>query len=385
MKILYWVGHVGNKFGAYEKYVLLLAEICKARGHELIVLHEGPNTVQFYRNTLSELGAEYVSIPHTLREPVQAIPSAIRMIKKYRPDIVHFNFANPLIVPFAKLFGVPLVCRTCHNGIPKATVRTRISRVMNNVFVDHFFAVSYRVRNDEINAGVRKDKLTLNFLGLPIENYIDSSLSTIEEPFPSGWNDAQTRKIITVGRFYPEKGMSFVTEIAIETMHQFPDVTWWMVGGRGPDFALCEDLVNQSHLQDRILFLGQRNDVPALLRQSCMQVVGSLFEGLPLNVLESSLLGVPTVGPYIPGLDEAIQDAQTGYLIGSRSVENFVSVISKLLQDPVLRSRLGEKAKNHVIQNHNSSFWIDQLLNYYELNYRGKAHRSPGLMMQEKN
>jgi glycosyltransferase involved in cell wall biosynthesis len=385
MKILYWVGHIGNKFGAYEKYVLLLAEICKVRGHQLIVLHEGPNSVELYRNTLSELGADYVSIPHTLKEPVRAIPSAISAIRRYRPDIVHFNFANPLILSFAKLSGVPLIYRTCHNGIPKATVRTRISRVMNNAFVDHFFAVSYRVWNDEINAGVCKNKLTLNFLGLPIENYFNSSLSTIETPFPSGWNDAHTRKIITVGRFFPEKGMSFVTAVAIETMHMFPDVTWWMVGGKGPEYALCEDLVNQSHLQDRILFLGQRNDVPALLRHSYIQVVGSLFEGLPLNVLESSLLGVPTIGPNITGLDEAIQDNQTGYLIGCRSVKDFVSAISKVLDDPGLRNRLGENAKNHVIQNHNSSFWIGQLLDYYELDYRGKAQQPPRLVAQEKN
>jgi glycosyltransferase involved in cell wall biosynthesis len=375
MKILYWVGHIGDKFGAYEKYVLLFAKVCKARGHKLIVLHEGPNNVQSYRNTLCELGAEYVSISHTLKNPIQGISSTIKVIRNFRPDIVHFNFTNPLVMPLAKILGVLLVYRTCHNGIPKVTVKTQISRIMNNVFIDRFFAVSHRVWNDEIRAGVRKDKLFLNLLGLSIENYAEESLSMIHNPFPSGWNNTQTRKIITIGRFFPEKGMRLVTQIAIETMRRFSDVTWWMVGGVGPDYELCKDMVNRSQLENHILFLGQRNDVPALLKQTYIQVVGSLFEGLPLNVLESSLLGVPTIGPNIKGLDEAIQNDQTGFLLESRSVESFISAIGILLEDPSLRNRMGKNAKNYIIENHNSSCWIEQLMNFYERDYSEKANQ----------
>ncbi|HLO14349.1 MAG TPA: glycosyltransferase [Anaerolineales bacterium] len=385
MRILYWVGHIGNKFGAYEKYILLFAKVCRARGHKLTVLHEGFNSVRFYRNTLCELGAEYVSIPHTLKEPMQGIPSAINVIKKHRPDIIHFNFTNPLIMPLAKLFGIPLGYRTCHNGIPKITVKTRISKTMNNIFIDRFFAVSRHVRDDEICAGVRKDKLFLNFLGLPIESYAEGNLSIFDEPLPSASNDTQRRKIITVGRFFPEKGMRFVTEVAVETMHRFPDVVWWMVGGVGPDSAFCEDMVIRNHLENRIIFLGQRNDVPALMEHSYIQVVGSLFEGLPLNVLESSLLGIPTIGPNTQGLDEAIQNDQTGLLVESRSIESFISAIGKLLENPDLRNRLGTNAKNFVIENHDSSYWIEKLMEYYELDYHEKVDRSPAFMVTEKS
>jgi glycosyltransferase involved in cell wall biosynthesis len=384
MRILYWVGHIGNKFGAYEKYVLLFAYMCKTRGHQLIVLHEGQNSIQYYQDTLSEFGAEYVSISHTLKEPFHGLPAAINVIKEYRPDIIHFNFTNPLIVPFAKLLRVPLVYRTSHTEIPTLTARTKISRFINNFFIDRIFAVSRCVLNYEIRAGSRKDKLFLNLLGLPIEEYIQNSLSTVEKPLPTAWNDRQLRKIITVGRFFPQKGMDFVTEVAIQTMRKYPDTIWWMVGGSGPDYALCKDMVNRSHLQDRILFLGQRNDVPALLKRSYIQVVGSLFEGLPLNVLESSLLGVPTLGPRITGLDEAVKDGETGYLIGSRSVDEFVFRIGDLLDGPELRNRLGENATNYVMQNHNSSSWIGQLLDYYELDTRGKVHRSSRQMVHEK-
>ena len=385
MKILYWAGHIGDKFGAYEKYVLLLAKICRRRGDKLIVLHEGSNNVPCYRNTLSEVGAEYISIPHTLKEPKRGIRAAISVIIRNRPDIVHFNFTNPLIMPMARLLGVPLAYRTCHNGIQKISVKTRLSRMMNNRFIDRFFAVSNRVRNDEIRAGVQKDKVFLNFLGLPIDDYMEENLITVDDPLPLGWNDLHIRKIITVGRFFPEKGMDFVTRVAIEIMHRFPDVIWWIVGGRGPDYTVCEELVHQNKLENRILFLGQRNDVPALLQQSYVQVVGSLFEGLPLNVLESSLLGVPTVGPNIRGLDEAIQNEQTGFLVASRSVESFMSSITALLEDPKLRNRMGENAKNYVVENHNSSYWIQQLMNYYELDYSQKVKQATKFVVAEKN
>jgi glycosyltransferase involved in cell wall biosynthesis len=381
MKILYWVGYIGDKFGAYEKYVVLFAKHCKARGHKLIVLHEGPNNVGSYRNALNELDTEYVSIPHSLKEPQQGIQAAIFVIRKYQPDIVHFNFTNPLIMPLAKLLRVPLVYRTCHNGILKVTARTKISRMMNNLFIDRFFSVSQRVRNDEIRAGVRKDRLLLNYLGVPIQDYVEQNTLTADEPLPFSWNEPQTRKIITVGRFFPEKGMRFVTEVAVETMCRFSNVIWWMVGGTGPDYESCKDIVIQSHFEDRIIFLGQRNDVPALLKQSYVQVVGSLFEGLPLNVLEASILGVPTLGPNIKGLDEAIQNNQTGFLVESRTVERFVAAISLLFDNPRLRDQMGEHARSFVIAKHNSSYWIEQLMDIYEHDYRQKMDqpaRFPG-------
>jgi glycosyltransferase involved in cell wall biosynthesis len=220
---------------------------------------------------------------------------------------------------------------------------------------------------------------------LPIADYIEEKIPTVDEPMPFGWNDPQIRKIITVGRFFPEKGISFVTQIAIETMQRFPDVIWWIVGGKGPTYAFCEEMINRSHLENRILLLGQRNDVPALLKQSYLQVVGSVFEGLPLNVLESSILGVPTVGPNIKGLDEAIQNDRTGYLIETRIVENFVSAVSTLLENPDLRNQMGKNAKNYVIEKHNSSYWIEQLMNYYERDYSQKVNRATKLNLVEKN
>lgn len=384
MKILYWAGHIGDKFGAYEKYILLFAKVCKVRGYQLIVLHEGPNNVSIYRNTLAELRTQYVSIPHTLKEANRGIRSAVSVIRRFRPDIVHFNFTNPLVMPLAKLLGIPLTYRTCHNGIQKVTVKTRLSRMMNNRFIDRFFAVSNRVRNDEVSAGVQKDKLFLNFLGLPIENYAEGNLATIDEPIPSAWDDPHTRRIITVGRFFPEKGMRFVTQVAIETIHKYPDVAWWMVGGDGPDYALCREMVNRSHLEDRILFLGQRNDVPALLKPSYIQVVGSLFEGLPLNVLESSLFGVPTVGPNIKGLDEALQDESTGFLVESRSVGSFIQAISILLENPGLRNNMGENARSYVVKNHDSAYWIEQLMNYYEQDFGQKVGQPTKSNMAER-
>ncbi len=49
----------------------------------------------------TELDAEYVSIPHTLKEPINMAFVLLFIIKKYRPDIIHFNFTNPLIMPIA--------------------------------------------------------------------------------------------------------------------------------------------------------------------------------------------------------------------------------------------------------------------------------------------
>lgn len=375
MKILYWVGHIGNMFGAYHKYILCLAKICSSCGNELIVLHEGTNDFPAYRNKLTEYGAEYIEIKHTMKEPIQGLKSSFRVIRKYKPDIVHYNFTNPIIMPLAKLLRVPITYRTCHNGIQNVSTRTRLSRFVNNFFIDRFFAVSKRVCNDEVNAGVKKNKIFLNYLGIPLEYYAEESSISIAKPLPTGWNDTHIKKIITIGRFFPEKGMKFVTKVAMEVLKRHKDVIWWIVGGIGPDYPACLDMIKSNNLEERIIFLKVRNDVPALLQQAYLQVVSPVFEGLGLNVLEASILKIPTIGTNIPGLDEAINNFETGFLIEPNSIESMVSAVTLCLEQQCMRNKMGENAKNFVVENFNSVYWIGKLMDFYNQDYSKKQSR----------
>jgi len=216
-----------------------------------------------------------------------------------------------------------------------------------------------------MRSGVRPHHIRTLYLGLSLRDFIASS-NVCSGPIPNGHNGSKRKIVITVGRFSPEKGMRYVTEAAVNVLKQCPDVVWWLVGRDGPDQESAKSLVRESGLNERILFLGQRNDVPWLMQQAYAQVLGSLFEGLGLVAVESSVFGVPTVGTQIGGLDEVVLDGITGLLVPRASSSALAEATLRLLNDPELRNRLGEAARARAQKVFDSERLIDELLDMYE-------------------
>jgi glycosyltransferase involved in cell wall biosynthesis len=161
--------------------------------------------------------------------------------------------------------------------------------------------------------------------------------------------------------------MLYSVAAAVEVLRRFPDVVWWVVGREGPDSPAAQQIIRQSGLETRLILLGERNDVPALLKQCCLQVVGSRSEGLPLMVVEASALGVPTVAPNIGGIDEAIRDGVTGILVSPGSAEELARGAIALLEDYGQRHAMGMRAVDYVLDRFDARRQTDRLLDLYEL------------------
>jgi glycosyltransferase involved in cell wall biosynthesis len=226
------------------------------------------------------------------------------------------------------------------------------------------FAVSNKVRQDEIRAGVPQSHIETLYMGVPVLSVVRSP-EYCNELHPAGFDSTQTKIIITVARFFPEKGMKYVVNAAIRIIKENPSVLWWLVGD-GPQRESFQAIAQQAGVTDRLLFLGTRNDVPCLMSRAYVNVLGSLFEGLGLSVLESATFGVPTIGTRVEGLNEAVLHGRTGILVSTESSEALADSVVKLLADVGLRNHLGQAAKDHVRAYFDSDRLIDNLLDIYE-------------------
>jgi glycosyltransferase involved in cell wall biosynthesis len=226
-------------------------------------------------------------------------------------------------------------------------------------------AVSERVRQDEIRAGMPPDHIKMLYLGLPLRDFT-ASAGAPSKPYPAGFDSPEQKVVTTVARFFPQKGMQYIVEAAIKVLSQRSDTTWWLVGD-GPERAPLQELVQKMGMDHRLLFLGVRNDVACLVRQTYVHVLGSLFEGLGLVALEAAAFGVPTIGTRIGGLEEAILDGVTGLLVPKASSDALAEATLRLLGDPDLRNCLGKAAKDYVYAHFDSERLVDDLLDMYEL------------------
>ncbi|MFI0847128.1 glycosyltransferase [Mesorhizobium sp. IMUNJ 23232] len=114
----------------------------------------------------------------------------------------------------------------------------------------------------------------------------------------------ESQIVITVARFTAQKGHACLLRAAEEVTRELQHVVFLLVGD-GPDREAMKILATSLELSN-VAFLGKRTDVPDLLAAADLFVLPSLFEGLPLAVLEAMALALPVVATRIGGTIEAL-------------------------------------------------------------------------------
>jgi glycosyltransferase involved in cell wall biosynthesis len=140
-----------------------------------------------------------------------------------------------------------------------------------------------------------------------------------------------------------------------------------LVVGDGPERRRLESAAGEG-----IVFLGNRLDVPEILRSLDVFVLPSLNEGISNTILEAMASGVPVVATRVGGNPELVEDGQTGTLVSARDKEAFASALIRYLDDPDLRRLHGEAGRARAC-NH---FSVSKMVDGYEAVYRRVAESS---------
>jgi len=107
-------------------------------------------------------------------------------------------------------------------------------------------------------------------------------------------------------------------------------------------------LIRQYDLEDTVLFLGQRDDVPELMAAMDLVVLASYNEGIPRVLMEAAALGKPTIGTDVRGTRETIVDGVTGRLVSVKDPEALANAIGELPADPAQAVDMGRAARQHA-------------------------------------
>jgi glycosyltransferase involved in cell wall biosynthesis len=95
-------------------------------------------------------------------------------------------------------------------------------------------------------------------------------------------------------------------------------------------------------------FLGNRNDIPQLLAASDFFILPSLWEGLPMALIEAMASGLPIIATRVSGTNQVMVHGETGLLVAPGNSEELAHAIRKLLLDPLMAFRMGKIARRRV-------------------------------------
>jgi len=151
----------------------------------------------------------------------------------------------------------------------------------------------------------------------------------------------------TVARLHRQKGVPFLLRAAGDVHRRCPAAKFVVVGG-GPLEASLRERVARMDIGRTFLFLGERGDAREIMSLFDVFVLPSLWEGLPLVLIEAAALGKPIVATDIDGVREVIRDGETGILVPPGRPHDLGQAIIRLLCNPAEAAALGERAKKEI-------------------------------------
>lgn len=139
-------------------------------------------------------------------------------------------------------------------------------------------------------------------------------------------------------RLAEQKGITYLLDAMARLEARQPKLHL-VLAGDGPLRSALEAQANALGLSQRVHFVGVRLDMPDVLRASDIFVMPSLWEGLPMIILEALAGGVPIVASSVGGVPSAVIDGQTGSLVPAQDPDRLADALHHMLEDAEYRAR----------------------------------------------
>lgn len=151
--------------------------------------------------------------------------------------------------------------------------------------------------------------------------------------------------VLAVGNLVERKGHIILLRALASLVAQGLSVPWRLIiAGRGAEMPRLQAYAEQSGISDRVHLVGHRDDIPDLQAAADILCMPSLWEGLPLAVLEGMHAGNCVIASATSGIPEAITDGRDGLLVPPGEVAALAGALGRVFSDRALRTRLAEAA-----------------------------------------
>ncbi len=171
---------------------------------------------------------------------------------------------------------------------------------------------------------------------------------------------SDSKVVLAVGRLTRQKGHVYLIEAVARLKEEFPTLKV-LIAGDGELKEILDSRCKELGVQDRVLFLGNRKDVPDLLAVSDLFVMPSLWEGTSLALLEAMASATAVLATDEPGNSGIIRHMENGYLVPAASPDHLSEGIAFLLSRPDVALQLGQKAREAVREGYDARRMIAEM------------------------
>jgi len=360
IKICYIIGQLARGGAEKQLYELVKNSDKKQFYPVVISLSQGG----FFANEIRELNIKVIEIARKKNREFSRLFKLIKLIREIKPEIVHtFLFsANSYGRIAAILCRVPVIIASERNSSEMGKDKTLFEMFIDKIialFTDAIICNSHKAADMLVKRYCFNEKKVFT---------VHNSINGID--FLKG-NYSCDRKIApcvigTVGRLYPQKNHKLFLDI-VKLLSDMPDNDHvdFLIVGNGPLRGELESYSKKLGIRDKVLFTGERTDIPDLLQNMDVFVITSLYEGLSNAIMEAMAAGLPVVATNVGGNSELIIDGETGFLYHPNEPLEFTNKIHDLLNNKNMAKQMGENGKKRIISEFNTEKMIRGIENIY--------------------
>lgn len=283
-----------------------------------------------------------------------------KILKKIKPQVINtYNFGTIEYHLIAKIAGVPVRVHSDHGrGGDDPQGKNKLHNFFRK-FISHFITEYVVVSYDLFQwvstiLKINEKKLSLIFNGVVIPN-------------DATYIEKEPQKFVTIGRLDKVKNQKFLINTfayAIRNVAGFEQCRLDIVGD-GPLYNELSTLIESLDMENAIKLLGFRDDIPAILNESDVFVLSSVYEAMPMTILEAMANKVPVVCTNVGGISQFISEQQA-WFVESGNVDELAITLNHIRNIANERITKIENAYQLVL----SKYALEQMVKVYMEKYR---------------
>ena len=353
MKIVYCIPSTFNSGGMERILCLKASFLADVKGYDVTIVtteQKGRNRFFDFSKKIKfiDLGINYRDFKNNKLREIISFPflqlkhknKLSKILKQIKPDFTVSMFQE-------EAFILPLI-KDGSKKIIESHFYKNYRHILNNKGFKKIIN-DFRAKKDE-----RTIKKFYKFVTLTEEDKMEWShkdnITVIPNPITIDYSTDPTgnrsKKVLLVGRFNPQKGLERVIEIWNQIEPHFPDWKLTIIGNQDDKSYVnnIKNLISKYNLKQ----IELKEAVPDILKEyddSEILVMTSIYEGLPLSLIEGMSRGLPLIAYDCKcGPKEIIRDGINGYLIKNGDKDSFVQKLKSLMEDSELRNEMRNNA-----------------------------------------
>jgi glycosyltransferase involved in cell wall biosynthesis len=354
--------HVTESLGAGVGHFLALVTRGQiAAGHDVVLAHSIRADTQVAELDAQFKGVRRMIVPMvtevSLVNDALSVFRLMRLIRAFQPDVIHLHSSK------AGVLGRVAV-RICGAWAPVfysphgfAFLRQDVSNNKQKLFL-WFEQLAAKLGGKLVACSRSEADLAWTQVHHPSVYLVENATDLSEIPLTTG--SSHQVKVINAGRLCYQKAPWLFRKVA-EACSNLPAHFFWLGAG-----GLAAEL--QSAATKNLTLTGwlTRADIAKHLADADIFLMPSLWEGMPLALIEAQAAGLPAVVSNVVGCKDVIEDGVSGFVCNSD--DELAARTRQLIEDPLLRKRMGENAARIARRRFSVGRMNDEILRLYTAN-----------------